>query len=481
MVHDAHAVAADLARVLPDVAALPEHVHQLHGPELTSLVRDLLATMQLCEAAVIAAVADALTRGLINESTAGNPTQWVSRLAAGEPVGALLGQARQRSGPLTPFDEPDVDTTGTEMAVATSGEQGPRPAVPGLEPTHASRIATVATACTQPRNTVLAEALMTGRVGVPAARTALREIDKIMPVLPAGTRDEVFEHFLALDPGAGARHIRELTTRVIATYADETFLREADERLESVETVTWSHLPHGMTRLTADLTPLHAAQVRHAIDALSAPAPGNTCCDNVHHRHTSETTRTPDHRTPAKRRADALMLLITRATELIDTDPTVPTSGTTRLTITIGYDELAGTLQGFGTTHTGQALEAHTIRQIACDATILPMILGSESQPLDLGRERRLVTPGQRAAVIQRDQHCTFPGCDRPPTWCQVHHLTPWHAGGKTSLHNSALLCPRHHTIVHRNGYTATNNNTHITWNLTPSQMTKTTRDTHAA
>lgn len=480
MVQDARGVAAELDELLPALVRLPEGLHRLHGDELTSLVRDLLALMQLSETAVVAAVSDALTRGLIDDSTAGNAAQWVGRLGAGESPARLMstGDSDGNAGPLCPIDDGPDEGQGAdspdhrEGSASTDRDGGvARPRVPGIESGHASRIAKVAGACTERRNTVLADALVEGRVGVAGARTALIEIDKVMPLLPTATRDEVFGHFLALDAGAGARQIRELTRRVIATYADEDYLHETDQRLDAVESVTWSDLPNGMSRLTADLTPSHAAQVRHAIDALSAPSPGNDCCDDVHHRHSGEATGQPDERRPEKRRADALLLLVTRAAELLDADTTVPTSGSTRLTVTIGFDELADTLRGFGVTTGGTALEAHTIRKLACDAEILPMVLGSDSQPLDVGRERRLATPAQRAAVIQRDRHCTFPGCDRPPTWCQVHHVVPWYAGGETSLENSALLCPRHHTVVHRDGYTAQVSDTHVDWDLRPGRM----------
>ncbi len=94
--------------------------------------------------------------------------------------------------------------------------------------------------------------------------------------------------------------------------------------------------------------------------------------------------------------------------------------------------------------------------RIACDAGIIPAVLGSRSEVLDLGRTRRLVTPGLLMALYLRDRGCTFPGCSRPPSWCDAHHCLHWCDGGPTDLTNLALLCPRHHTIVHQKGYTAT-------------------------
>ena len=103
---------------------------------------------------------------------------------------------------------------------------------------------------------------------------------------------------------------------------------------------------------------------------------------------------------------------------------------------------------------------------MACDAAIIPAVLGSKGQVLDLGRTTRLVTAKQFLALALRDRGCTFPGCSRPPGWCHGHHVTSWLDGGPTDPPNLALLCPRHHTIVHQRDYTATVTDTRVTWHL---------------
>ena len=80
--------------------------------------------------------------------------------------------------------------------------------------------------------------------------------------------------------------------------------------------------------------------------------------------------------------------------------------------------------------------------------TVLGAPFNTLSQPLDLGRATRTIPPHLRAAVIQRDKHCQFPGCTQPPSVCEVHHLIPWAKGGPTSLANLRLLCRFHHLIV---------------------------------
>ena len=79
------------------------------------------------------------------------------------------------------------------------------------------------------------------------------------------------------------------------------------------------------------------------------------------------------------------------------------------------------------------------------------------SQPLDIGRATRVIPPHLHRALLIRDGHCQFPGCDQPPPVCEAHHLTPWARGGPTSLDNLALLCRFHHLIaVHHWGWTLT-------------------------
>jgi hypothetical protein len=94
-------------------------------------------------------------------------------------------------------------------------------------------------------------------------------------------------------------------------------------------------------------------------------------------------------------------------------------------------------------------LSAAQARRIACDAKVIPVVMGSDSEVLDLGRTKRTVSVAQRKALHARDRGCCFPGCSRPPKWCDAHHLKFWADGGTTDLDNLILLCRGHHTLVH--------------------------------
>jgi hypothetical protein len=101
-------------------------------------------------------------------------------------------------------------------------------------------------------------------------------------------------------------------------------------------------------------------------------------------------------------------------------------------------------------------ITAAQARRLACQAGIIPMVLGGDSVPLDLGRRARLHNRYQRLALAHRDHGCTAEACDRPPAWCEAHHDTPWHHGGPTDLTHGRLLCAHHHRRVHDPAYTTT-------------------------
>lgn len=85
-----------------------------------------------------------------------------------------------------------------------------------------------------------------------------------------------------------------------------------------------------------------------------------------------------------------------------------------------------------------------------CDSPAFRVVVGAASEVLDIGRTTQQWPVGIRRAITLRDEGCVFPGCDRPPSWCDIHHCQPWSNGGATSIDNGALLCRRHHTFVHQ-------------------------------
>ncbi|HEY3338207.1 MAG TPA: DUF222 domain-containing protein [Propionicimonas sp.] len=150
--------------------------------------------------------------------------------------------------------------------------------------------------------------------------------------------------------------------------------------------------------------------------------------------------------TPQQRRADALAAMITnhqqgkRAPKVAGDRP--------RVVVTLDYDKLLREAAAAGLIGQGEPLSAGDLRRLCCDGGLLPAVLGGPSQVLDVGRERRLVTPDIRAALDLRDGGCIFPGCETRACACEAHHVVPWWAGGKTALCNLCLLCHHHHALL---------------------------------
>ncbi|MDQ1248212.1 MAG: hypothetical protein QG597_2584 [Actinomycetota bacterium] len=97
---------------------------------------------------------------------------------------------------------------------------------------------------------------------------------------------------------------------------------------------------------------------------------------------------------------------------------------------------------------TGLLARTTMLREL-CDTTVQRLIVGPDSQPLDIGRATRTIPAQLRTALHVRDRGCVFPGCDRPPGWTEAHHIETWAAGGVTAIRNLASLCSRHHHLIH--------------------------------
>jgi hypothetical protein len=109
---------------------------------------------------------------------------------------------------------------------------------------------------------------------------------------------------------------------------------------------------------------------------------------------------------------------------------------------------------GYAEMSTGDLVTADQAPRLACQAGIIPVVLGGRGVVLDLGRTRRLFSPAQRQTMALRDRGCTADGCDVPAAWCEAHHhRQPWSQGGKTDLADGKLLCPFHHHRAHDPGW----------------------------
>jgi hypothetical protein len=168
--------------------------------------------------------------------------------------------------------------------------------------------------------------------------------------------------------------------------------------------------------------------------------------------------REGDDRSPAKRRAEAL----TRICRFFLDHADLPVEGgeVPHVSIIVNWDAIN---DGVPTTGCDLALTPGDIGQLLCEANVSRIVMGSDSIPLDVGRATRNPSKGLRRAVVVRDRHCRFPGCDRRPSWSQTHHVVPWLPDGETKLDNLVLLCDFHHHVVHKPGWAATFDGTTFT------------------
>jgi Domain of unknown function (DUF222) len=281
-------------------------------------------------------------------------------------------------------------------------------------------------------------ALAAGEISGEQARAVHRAVVDLPAQTPPATAREaertLLGHAATFDPGELARlgaHLRHLLR------AED--LAEREERAVQRRELTVLAHHDGTHRVRGILDDEAAARLLTALDPLAAPRPADD--------------GTPDPRSAARRRADALVDLAGRA---LDTGG-LPATGGVRphITIVAPIETLLGQPAVAADTDLGVPVSAQTLRRLCCDGSITRVLLDPAGVPLDVGRESRLVTPGLRRALIARDRCCTFPGCDRPPSWCVAHHLVFWADGGTTTLQNLALLCNAHHTLIHRGEWTA--------------------------
>ena len=143
-----------------------------------------------------------------------------------------------------------------------------------------------------------------------------------------------------------------------------------------------------------------------------------------------------------------------RVVETYDVDQ-LPRHGghATTVFITMTVDDLRNDLGTAALGFDGEKITAAEARRMACTANLIPVVLGTDSEVLDLGRTTRLAHPIQHRALRLRDKCCQAEDCDAPAAWTEAHHLKPWSQGGRTDLANMVLLCPTDHRRIHDPGY----------------------------
>jgi uncharacterized protein DUF222/HNH endonuclease len=250
-------------------------------------------------------------------------------------------------------------------------------------------------------------------------------------------REECPEEFAgsenALVDAARALSVRELRALVAhwRQAASPARAEERDQRMHAVRRLYVSPTLDGMVRVDGDLDPETGQTLMTALQAaVDADVRGES-----------------DLRPGAQRRADALGEI---CRQWLDQSDRPQVAGERpHISVRMDFDALAGRgghseLEGVG------PITAQTARRIACDASVTRVITRGRSEVLDVGRKTSVVPSALRRALVARDEHCAFPGCDRPQSWCDAHHMVHWADGGETNLTNLLLLCRPHHRMLHQ-------------------------------
>ena len=265
-----------------------------------------------------------------------------------------------------------------------------------------------------------------GEVGFEQARVITRAAESIGDDLMRGAEQILVEAAQRLDPQRlqiAADHLRHY-------LAPERMQRDAKDEHER-RALFISPLLDGVFRIDGHLDREGGACLLTALEALLGPRAAD------------------DTRTPAQRRADALVELARQRMEAA--------GGRPHVSLIVRAETLAGAQAApGGELDRGGVVPGETALRIACDASLSIITVDGKDNLLNVGRATRTFPPSIRRAAIVRDRGCRFPGCDRPPGWTDGHHLKHWAHGGETKLRNLVLLCRRHHRLVHEGGWRLT-------------------------
>ncbi len=307
-----------------------------------------------------------------------------------------------------------------------------------------------------------------GTVSPGLATAVMREVGRLEPLLRPEAVPTVTKALLDLGREWGPALMRRLRPRLLAEHGLAGVLDDLQRRLAPAARLSAPFVESGdLTEYQLLMTPEQAAALEAAIGPLSAPSP-------------NPDTGERDLRPAGQRRVEALTE-VCRASSAHDAETTGGRDGAgaaaAALHVVIplaDLQRLTGAGEVIGSTATGTLLSPEVLRRVACEADLIPHVLGTSGEDLDLGRVVRLFTRAQRRRLWRRDRGCTYPGCSAPAAWTRAHHVVHWADGGHSDIDNAALLCQRHHTYVHHRRLAAQvsarpdEHGNCVTWDLSP-------------
>jgi hypothetical protein len=339
------------------------------------------------------------------------------------------------------------------------------------------------------RHPFIAEALRTGALSVAAAAAITRMLDKLPPRVAEATRQAAEEALAQQAPGLSLDELQGVLQRAQASL-DPLGLETKIADLRAARHLRITEDASGATVLSARLDPETAAPIVTAISAIvthqlrtsrgaNRPSPdpgaagvgargllnghdpigepaggrlpsGNVTSDGILGGDVAiHAAMGVETRTLAQMNADALATLARHA---LGCDSAVVPGSSARVVVRMTLDDLRPETVGLATIDGAeQPIDAGTARRLAASADLIPAVLGTRSEVLDLGRSARAFTHAQNLVLSERDGGCA--NCHLPPAFCEAHHLDYWSRGGPTDLDNGVLLCTSCHHRVHDDGW----------------------------
>jgi hypothetical protein len=275
---------------------------------------------------------------------------------------------------------------------------------------------------------------------------------------------QLCEEATSVDPDQLAHRARQLRDELDAAGIP---IREAERRSERSFRITV--LPNGMGRAVWVMDPETLASVKDVYDRATSPKLGGVRFTSPEGAQRVKQIMA-DTRTPVQLASDAMEQLIRLGA---GTNPQfLLGSGAPMVKVIVtkvAFDERAGhgRLEG----HT-DAISIQNVERQRCAGGTVGITFDHDGQPLDVGREQRLFTKRQRLALAVRDGGCMAPGCDRPPSWCESHHIEYWARDhGHTNTGNGILLCKHHHLLIHNNKWHINRDDQHRYWLIPPPNV----------
>lgn len=327
-----------------------------------------------------------------------------------------------------------------------------------------------------PRHPHVAAALSSGRIGMPAASAIISMLDRVALRAAPGMVDDAERTLSTQAVGLTLDQLGKAIARAEA-YLDPDGLEPQEEQLRSERTLVM-YERGGMLHLNAKLDPESGAPVRAAIEAIvtaefrnegkagaggvgagdagagdpagSVGSGGQGADDGDDAMQAAGRPGDADapHRTLHQRQADALVLV---AQHMLGCSSDRPIDGPTVIVRMSLADLESGT--GSATIDgLDRPVSIATARRMAASGSVIPCVLGGDSEILDWGRRKRLFTRAQKLAIAERDGGCAM--CGLPPGMTKVHHIRWWARDrGPTDLDNGVLLCETCHHRIHDNGW----------------------------